>query len=183
MSQEKNTQAEPEKKEFKEITLKFGKGLVGDPFKAKDGKEYRSIKIPNKDEADKSPWASFVVRSNSVHEDQFGKGMWTKLPSEGSTTIAKPVVVGQNEKGKNVWETEKTKVPNKELKKMVEFYKERPREVETAKDNPFVDEKAADEKPSVMDKIAEKKQEIAKDKGATDKAEKTKAPKKKEADR
>ena len=171
MAQEKNTQAEPEKKEFKEITLKFGKGLVGDPFKAKDGKEYRSIKIPNKDEADKSPWASFVVRSNSVHEDQFGKGMWTKLPSEGSTTIAKPVVVGQNEKGKNVWETEKTKIPNKELKKMVEFYKERPREVE----------KAAEEKPSVMDKIAEKKQEIASDKGTSDKAEKAKTPKNKDA--
>ena len=123
MSQEKNTQAvEPEKKEYKEITLKFAKGLVGEPFTAKDGKEYRSIKIPNKDEGDKTPWASFVVRSNAVHEDQFGKGMWTKLPSEGSTTVAKPVVVGQNENGKNVWETEKTKIPNKDLKKMVEFY-------------------------------------------------------------
>ena len=55
--------------------MKFGKGLVGEPFQGKDGNEYCEIKIPNRDEADKSPWASFVVKSNQVHEDKFGKGI------------------------------------------------------------------------------------------------------------
>lgn len=116
---------EQQKKEFKEITVKFGKGLMGEPFQGKDGNEYVSIKIPNKDRADSSPWASFVVRAKAVHENQFGKGMWVKLPSEGSTTVTKPVLVGRNEEGKNQWKDEKTKVPNKELKGMVEFYKEK----------------------------------------------------------
>lgn len=113
-----------ERPKMEEITLKFGKGLVGEPFQGKDGNEYCSIKIPNKDENDKSPWASFVVKSNQVHEDKFGKGMWTKLPAEGSTTVRKDKVVGQDENGKNQYESEMTKVTNKELKGMVEFYKD-----------------------------------------------------------
>lgn len=102
MAKEKeNAQAnEPEKKEFKEITVKMGKGLVGEPFQGKDGKDYRQIKIPNQDEQDKSPWATFVVKANAVHDDQFGKGMWVKLPAEGSTTVRKDQVVGQDEAGK-----------------------------------------------------------------------------------
>lgn len=62
MAKEKeNAQAnEPEKKEFKEITVKMGKGLVGEPFQGKDGKDYRQIKIPNQDEQDKSPWATLL---------------------------------------------------------------------------------------------------------------------------
>lgn len=49
---EKTEQAQaPEKKE---ITIKTAKGLVGEPFKAKDGKEYCEVKIPNKDENDKN---------------------------------------------------------------------------------------------------------------------------------
>lgn len=111
-----------------EVTMKFGKGLVGEPFQGKDGNEYCEIKIPNKDEQDKSPWASFVVKSNQVHEDKFGKGMWTKLPAEGSTTVKKPEVIGQDESGKNQYKDTMTKVSNKELKSMVESYKERPRE-------------------------------------------------------
>ena len=105
--QGKPQEQEGEKKEFKEVTVKFGKGLVGEPFQGKDGKDYRQIKIPNQDENDKSPWATFVVKANSVHEDQFGKGMWVKLPAEGSTTVRKDNVVGQDEAGKNVYETTK----------------------------------------------------------------------------
>ena len=145
-----NAQAKTlENKDFpkiEEITLKFGKGCVGEPFMAKDGKEYVSILIPNSDENDHRPWATFVARSNAVHEDKFGgKGMWTKVPAEGHTTIRRSVVVGEDETGNRIWDTQSTKVSNKELKGMVEFYKNRPKE-----------------KGSILAKLAEKKEVAAK---------------------
>lgn len=130
--------AEAEKKDFKEITLKFGKGLVGDEFQGKDGNSYRQIMIPPNEET-KQPWQTFVVKSNQVHENQFGKGMWCKLPAEGSTTVTKSVAKGVDEQGKTIWDNEKRKVPNTELKEMVEAYKNKDRSQETeqaeAKDN------------------------------------------------
>lgn len=130
--------AEAEKKEFKEITLKFGKGLVGDEFQGKDGNSYRQIMIPPNEET-KQPWQTFVVKSNQVHENQFGKGMWCKLPAEGNTTVTKSVAKGVDEQGKTVWDNEKRKVPNTELKEMVEAYKNKDRSQEAeqteAKDN------------------------------------------------
>ena len=124
------------KPEYKEITIKFSGKLVSDPFTAKDGKEYVGIKIPNRDEADKSPWASFVLPANRVHEDQFGKGVWAKIPENGSTTIRKDKVVGQDENGKRIYETEKTRVPNRMLKSMVEFYKDKERAQDKEADRP-----------------------------------------------
>jgi len=112
----------PEKRE--EVTIKFGKGLA-EPFTAKDGREFTRIMIPNQDPADKTPWASFVLPSKAVHENQYGKGLWAKIPADGTTVVTKPVLVGQDEAGKNVWEDQKTKVPNRELKGMVEAYKAR----------------------------------------------------------
>ena len=106
----------PEKPE--EVTIKFGKGLA-EPFTAKDGREFTRIMIPNQDPADKTPWASFVLPSKAVHENQYGKGLWAKIPADGTTVVTKPVLVGQDEAGKNVWEDQKTKVPNRELKGMV----------------------------------------------------------------
>ena len=131
-----------DKPEFEEITLKFGKGCVKDEFQGKDGNTYRSILIPNEDPNDKSPWKTFVVRSNAVHEDKFGNGMWIKLPAEGHTTVRQSVVTEQAD-GTRSWSNNDTKVTNRELKSMVEFYKERPRE-------------------SVKEKMAEKKAEVAK---------------------
>jgi len=121
--QGKDEAAQPEK-EFKEVTLKFGKGLVGEEFQGKDGNSYRQIMIPPNEEKNQ-PWQTFVVKSNQVHENQFGKGMWCKLPAEGSTTVMKSVAKGVDESGKTIWENQKTKVPNKELKAMVEAYKTR----------------------------------------------------------
>ena len=120
--------ADSPEKEFKEITLKFGKGCVGEEFQGKDGKAYKEILVPNPDKNDHRPWQTFVVRANHVHENKFGKGMWIKLPSEGHTTLRRSVVVGEKPDGKKEWGTEKTKVSNADLKKMVEAYKERPRE-------------------------------------------------------
>ena len=141
-----------EKKKMDEITIKFGKGCVGEPFTGKDGKEYKQILIPNKDENDHSPWATFVARSNAVHEDQYGKGMWMKLPADGHTTVRKDHCVGEGADGKKIWETEKTKVSNRELKGMVEFYKSRGKEQE--------------EKPreSLKDRLSEKKTEVSQQK-------------------
>ena len=120
--------AEQGYKHIEEITLKFGKGCVGDEFTGKDGNTYREILIPNQDEHDKRPWQTFVVKSNHVHENQYGTGMLCKLPAEGHTTVHRGIKVGETPEGKGIWETQKTTVTNKELKAMVEAYKERPRE-------------------------------------------------------
>ena len=141
-----------EHKKMDEITIKFGKGCVGEPFTGKDGKEYKQILIPNKDENDHSPWATFVVRANAVHEDKFGKGMWVKLPAEGHTTVRKDHCIGEGADGKKIWETDKTKVTNRELKGMVEFYKTRGKEQE---DKP---------RESLKDRLSEKKTEVSQQK-------------------
>ncbi len=130
-------------RQMEEITLKFGKGCVGDEFAGKDGTKYREILVPNVDPSDKRPWQTFVVRSNHVHENQYGKGMWCKLPAEGHTTLRRSMRTGQDEAGKPLWETVKTQVSNKELKEMVEHYKTR-------------------DKSSMKEKLGEKKEEVSK---------------------
>ena len=147
------------KKEFEEITLKFGKGCVGEEFMGKDGKAYKKILIPNPDKDDHRPWQTFVVRANHVHENKFGKGMWIKLPAEGHTTLHRSIVVGEKPDGKKEWGTEKTKVSNADLKKLVEAYKERPRESVKGR----LEEKKAE---AAAQKPAELAQDKNKSKGA-----------------
>ena len=118
----KAEQAQPEgtedgQKKMDEITLKFGKGCVGDEFQGKDGVKYKEILVPNQDKDDHRPWQTFVVKANHVHENQYGKGMWCKLPANGTTTLHRSVKVGQDEQGKPIWDTEKTKVSNKDIDK------------------------------------------------------------------
>ena len=83
MSEMKNTPNQA--RQESEIAIKFGKGLA-QPFTGKDGTPYMRIKIPNADAKDKSPWQYFVVPAKTVHENQFGKGLWIKLPLHGSTS-------------------------------------------------------------------------------------------------
>lgn len=135
--QGKDETTEP-KKEFKEITLKFGKGCVGDEFQGKDGNSYRQIMIPPNEEV-KQPWQTFVVKANQVHENQYGKGMWCKLPADGSTTVTKSVAKGVDEQGKTIWENEKTKIPNKELKAMVESYKSKDKSQDKSQGDSLLD--------------------------------------------
>ena len=141
------------KKEFKEVTLKFGKGYVKEEFQGRDGNRYKEIMVPNQDN---KPWETFVVKANHIHENQFGKGVWMKLPAEGHTTLRHSVAAGRNEDGTTKWETKENKVSNIELKKMMEAYKERPRE-------------------SVTEKLAAKKAEAASQKPAERMQEKNKA--------
>ncbi len=136
----------PDLQDYKEITLKFAKGLVGDEFKARDGNTYREIKIPNADPNDSRPWRSFVAPSNRIHEDQFHKGgMWLKLPTEGHTTVKRDVIIGERQDGKYDWKREMEQLPNKEIKKMLD--ETRPRS-------------------SFKDKLSEKKAEMKANKAA-----------------
>lgn len=157
--QPQDKDADSPQKEFKEITLKFGKGCVGEEFQGKDGKAYKEILVPNPDKNDHRPWQTFVVRANHVHENQFGKGMWIKLPAQGHTTLRRSVVVGEKPDGKKEWGTEKATVSNAELKKMVEAYKERPRESVKGR----LEEKKAE---TAAKKPAEQAQNKNKSKGA-----------------
>lgn len=133
----------PQGEETPEVTIKFGKGLVGEPFTLKNGKELVEVKIPNEDPADKSPWASFVVSPKLIHDNKFGKGVWMKLPEDGTTKVTKPIFIGTMPNGKKAWERDVKDVPNTELKAMMEAYKTRDRS-------------------SVIDNLQEKKEESAK---------------------
>ena len=151
-----------ERREFQTLTIKFAKGLVGEPFMSKGGKELVEITIPNSDPADKRPWQTFVLASRDVHEDKFGKGMWAKIPAEGHTTVQRQTRSNPEAEGPAAWTSEKTVVSNADLKKMVEFYKERPRE-------------------SVKEKLEQKKEESSKE--AKPPAAKSKGKKPKQMER
>ena len=130
-----------------ELTIKFAKGLA-EPFISKDGKELMRIKIPNIDPNDHSPWMSFVLPAKAVHENQYGKGLWAKLPADGSTTVSQSVK-RESEEGLPVWDRVNTVLSNQQLKGLVESYKNR-------------EERGADtagQKSSVLKDLKEKKQE------------------------
>ena len=112
-----------DRKPMEEHTIKFGKGLVRD-FTGKDGTEYKRIMIPNTDPEDRSPWASFVLPAKAVHENQYGKGLWAKIPAEGHTTVTKPERI-EDFDGQVIWDNRKISVANAKLKEMVEAYKTR----------------------------------------------------------
>ena len=114
--------------ERREIAIKFGKGLMGEPFISKAGKQLVEIKIPNPDPKDGRSWETFVVPVGFVHENKYGKGMWMKLPEDGYTKLSRPKVTGQDENGRNIWGSDQRTVGNKELKRLVESYKERNRD-------------------------------------------------------
>ena len=141
--------------DVKEISIKFGKGLVGEPFTSKSGKELVEVKIPNTDPADKTPWASFVISPKMIHDNKFGKGVWMKLPEDGTTRVSKPFIVATGPDGQRRWDRNVRDVPNTELKAMMEAYKTRDR---------------AGDRESVRDSLQEKKEEAARQ------PEKTKLP-------
>ncbi|MBR7173373.1 MAG: hypothetical protein IKD50_02955, partial [Clostridia bacterium] len=113
MSEMKNTPNQESQES--EIAIKFGKGLA-QPFTSKDGTQYMRIQIPNRDPQDKSPWQSFVVPAKAIHENHYGKGLWMKLPLNGSTTVSRDVRTGYDESGKGIYEKQKRSVTNVELK-------------------------------------------------------------------
>lgn len=132
--------------EVKEISIKFGKGLVGTPFTSRSGKELVEVKIPNADPVDKTPWASFVISPKMIHDNKFGKGVWMKLPEDGTTRVSKPFTVAMGLDGQRRWDRNVRDVPNTELKTMMEAYKTRNR---------------AEDMESVLGSLEEKKEEAS----------------------
>jgi hypothetical protein len=110
-----------------EVTIKFGKGLVGEPFTSKSGKELVEVKIPNPDRGDSRPWESFVISPKVIHDNKFGKGVWMKLSEDGTTRLSRSVKTGMNENGMPVWGHETREVSNTELKSLLEAYKNKDR--------------------------------------------------------
>ena len=106
-----------------EVTIKFGKGLVGEPFTSKSGKELVEVLIPNPDKTDKRPWESFVISLKMIHDNKFGKGVWMKLLENGTTRLSRSVKTGIDDKGGNIWHRETREVSNTELKALLESYK------------------------------------------------------------
>ena len=132
MEEAKRQAGETAKTEREEITIKFAKKLLGEPFKGKDGTEYRQVSIPNQDPQDKSPWRTFVIRAQAAKDDKFNdKLVYIKLPKEGYTTVKKRQHVGTTQTGQKEYIENATKLSNMELKEAVEFYKTRGREPET----------------------------------------------------
>lgn len=37
---------------------------------------------------------SFVLPAKAVHQNQYGKGLWAKIPADGHTTLTKPYMAG-----------------------------------------------------------------------------------------
>ena len=91
--------------QIKEITLHFGNGAL-EPFTAKDGREMLKIVIPNADRSDHTPWASFVLPAKAVHESQYCKGLWTKIPADGqfdpAGSICCPIHLKQAERPSHI---------------------------------------------------------------------------------
>lgn len=85
------------------------------------------MKIPNADKSDTRPWESFVISPRMIHDNQFGKGVWMKLPEDGTTRLSRMTKTGMDEAGKPVWNRETRTVPNSELKALMESYKEKAR--------------------------------------------------------
>jgi len=109
-----------EKKEIKELTIKFSRKLAR-PFTGKNGVEMVAISIPNENPDDKRSWEEFVLPAERVHDDYYGsKSLWAKIPEYGSTTLTRSVKPA--EEGGS-WTKEERQVDNKTLKSMVEAYK------------------------------------------------------------
>ena len=130
-----------EKFSDKEITIHFGKGLAR-PLPPKLGRELVQILIPNEDAQDKSPWAYFLLPAKKVHENQFGKGLWAKIPANGTTVVSKPVQKGQDG-DKTIWGRDQVRISNTDLKAIVESYRGK-------------------ERPSVLDQLGKTKDESQK---------------------
>ena len=138
-----------QREKMEELTIKFAKGLA-EPFTSKEGKDLMRIKIPNIDPNDHSPWMSFVLPAKAVHENQYGKGLWAKIPADGSTTVSQSVKRGE-EADKPIWERVDTVLSNKQLKSLVESYKGKE---ERGADTP-------EPKRSTLEELKTKKKEVA----------------------
>lgn len=116
---------EPLPEQTDQVTIKFGRGLVGELFTSKNGKELVEVSIPNPDKGDSRPWETFVISPRKIHDNQFGKGVWMKLPEYGITRLSRSVKIGIDKAGNAIWGRETHDVTNAQLKLLLEAYKEK----------------------------------------------------------
>ena len=95
---------ENESKPQGQVTIKFGKGLIGRSFTSKSGVEMLQVKIPNRERTDKTPWETFAVPAKMIHDNQYGKGVWMKLPEDGTTKVSRSVPTGKDDMGRTIWQ-------------------------------------------------------------------------------
>lgn len=89
-----------EDKEPEKETVKISANCVGKPFTSNTGAELVSVKVPNQDPADKSPWATFVVGADQVSDKDERNKVTLTLSANASISLKKTAVVD----GKNVLE-------------------------------------------------------------------------------
>lgn len=89
-----------EDKEPEKETVKISANCVGNPFTSKTGAELVSVKVPNQDPADKSPWATFVVGADQVSDKDERNKVTLTLSANANISLKKTAVVD----GKNVQE-------------------------------------------------------------------------------
>ncbi len=71
---------------------------MSDNALCEDGYAYSADqKCCSQNQIQQSPWARFVLPAKAVHENQYGKGLWAKMPADGHTTLTKPYLAGQSE--------------------------------------------------------------------------------------
>ena len=101
----------------KDVAIRVSKKLVGEPFLAKDGKEYVEVKISNENPEDKTPWAHFVVNPKQVHDDHYVDSCKVIfMPEDGNVTIRREIKTDQlDENGKNIFNKSSDKITVKEL--------------------------------------------------------------------
>ena len=69
-----------------------------------------------------------MISPKMIHDNQYGKGVWMKLPEDGTTRLSRSVRTGVDDDGKTIWGRETREVTNVELKSLMESYKEKSRD-------------------------------------------------------
>ena len=69
-----------------------------------------------------------MISQKMIHDNKFGKGVWMKLPENGTTRLSRSVKTGIDDKGGNIWHRETREVRNTELKTLMESYKNKGKE-------------------------------------------------------
>ena len=156
MSNNQNEAANKNEKNL--ISIKIAKALVSDPFLGKDKREYREIKLPNEDSNDKSPWSTFVVGANQVHLDKYSNGKlnYISMKPDSIITLKKNMVAGQDDTGKNIYETVETKISAADLKAKYDNMRS-----EYNKTNKAEKVNKQAEKASVLDQIDKNQKDLA----------------------
>lgn len=106
-----------EKMEKEQLTITVPGGLVKPPYD-KNGVSYCRVMIPPADSSQKA-WDSFVVRADQITQGENGSKT-ISIGAEASHTLYHPTVVGNDENGRPQYVNEKTKVPNTEIKAMLD---------------------------------------------------------------